>query len=220
MSMLDVVMGEYNKAQAFRTSRLMLSAELVQDKASFDDIIKFHEQFVRPGADKDSRATGMLVTINNICMVHLLEAPTKVLVTLLRALSKEKTMFKNMRVCCFVEEIPREYKVWAARATRTADEEVLPKDWVRVIFGTLKGLLELARDANEMKAADEKVVEFLTKTETKPVLSKLPTAQRVMAFSHCEDLCSVEEFLEIYDKPIDFTLESEKVWPVEPFLKY
>jgi len=219
LSMLDVITDEYKKAKEHRTSRLMISAELITDKGTLDDIQRFHKDVFSSFSDNESRATGILLTINNVCMVHLVEAPTKVLLALLRALSKEKVMFKNARVCSFSEELPREYRVWAARSTKTAEEEVLPKDWSRVIFGTLKGLLELAREVLP-SMSEEKSVEFLATSTTKGVMSRMPSAQRVLSFAHCEDLCSVPEFLDIYDKPIDFTLESEKVWPVEPFLKY
>jgi hypothetical protein len=48
----------------------------------------------------------------------------------------------------------------------------------------------------------------------------VPTSERLQAYSSCDELCSVREWLDIFDSPIDFTLESELVWPVEPNLTY
>jgi hypothetical protein len=83
-------------------------------------------------------------------------------------------------------------------------------------------------------------------TASKQLLARVPLGWKLDAMTQSDDMCTPEEYLAIYDRPIDFTLgitpycryrffclstityfvwrfmitESERVWPVEPFLKY
>jgi len=68
--------------------------------------------------------------------------------------------------------------------------------------------------------SEEKALDYLSNNSSKQFLNRLPSAERIVAYSAIDDLSSIDEFLEVYDSPIELTLESEKVWPVEPFLRY
>ncbi len=72
----------------------------------------------------------------------------------------------------------------------------------------------------EQAMSDSKAQEYMLFGSTRQFMQRIPSPAQLLLFSTCDDLCSIKEYLEIYDTPIDFTLESEKVWPVEPFLKY
>jgi len=155
-------------------------------------------------------------------------------------------LLRNSRVLSFVEEVPREYHVWSFRSVRVPPSEEYPAGpapnsdksapnsgllvaipnldredvALQLVFETLRHLLELGRSI--AATAEEKAVEYLQSSVAKQLLSRLPQQEKLHAFLHQlhEQLPSVTEWLDIYDTPVELTLESEKVWPVEPFLKY
>jgi hypothetical protein len=184
-------------------------------------------------------------------MLQLVEAPTKVLVTLLRNLAEvsqtsgskaggkgatsflpgaatnQAPLLRTSKVLSFTEEVPREFHIWAWRALRMPADDFmnstlglnLQRDSLKVLFETVKNLLELGRELSGM--SEEKAIDFIQTSVSRQFTSKLPTSERLQAYIHSiEDLCSIQEWLDIFDTPIEFTLENEKVWPVEPFLKY
>ncbi len=53
------------------------------------------------------------------------------------------------------------------------------------------------------------------------LLGALPASTEYLAFlTQFKMLMTCNEYLEMYATPVRFTLPSEQVWPVEPFLKY
>ena len=58
-------------------------------------------------------------------------------------------------------------------------------------------------------------------SKPQPLPSKLP-----MSVEHVTALCAValamtvDEYLAEFDSPVQYTLESELTWPMEPFIKY
>lgn len=97
------------------------------------------------------------------------------------------------------------------------DEWQLPKDTLKVVFESVKNLLELGRELTSM--SEEKAIDYIQTSTSRQLTSKLPSSERLCSYLTLNELCSIEEWLEIYDRPVHFTLESEKVWPVEPYLK-
>jgi hypothetical protein len=48
----------------------------------------------------------------------------------------------------------------------------------------------------------------------------LPSNERVMAFSQWDKLPSLAEYLDIFEAPVEFVLESNLVWPAPAPLEY
>jgi len=167
--------------------------------------------------------TGALLCINRKAVVHVFEAPTPILFDYLRMLKAgaSTNFLKNARICSLTEEIPREFPVWGFRVLSQPEEEfVVPDNWLECIFQTLQGFLELGREVSG-KTDPQQAQKYLeTGQLSRTVAAQLPHVERIQGFVKCTDLCSVDQYLEIYDTPIEFTLEGELVWPVEPFLRY
>lgn len=220
--------------------------------------------------------TGALFVLNGGVLLQLVEAPTRVLLDLLRNLAhvsgwaqpnvpggiksamgpaaaaappgsaaallsagaappvqqlipvdaRGLPLLRSSKILSFTEEVPREFHVWAFRSLRVpAQEEFmsgpgahLERDALRLAFDTLRNMLELGRELSAL--TEEKAIDYVQSSVAKQLLSKLPSQEQLQAFIHAvDDLATVPEWLDIYDTPIDFTLENEKVWPVEPFLK-
>lgn len=228
ISLLDVVITDYNKYKDRRVSRLLLSGEIDLEKVRGDvdeEVLKWQTNFNQKWAREDNRnrLTGVLLCINRKCIVHCLEAPTSTLFEYVRSL-KEKSpsnILKNTRICSFTEEVPREYPVWGFRVLGQPEDIFdLPKNWLAFIFETLQAFLELGREVAG-KTDPKAAVAYLNNGGiSRGVMVKLPTLERIQGFAKCPDLCTPDEYLDIYDTPIEFTLEGELVWPVEPFLRY
>lgn len=231
---------------------------------------KFHADFLDSLDMKEEtdRMTGTLLVLNSCCFIELVEAPTKILVQLMRNLAEvsgwNKTnangkmnsfsaatypgasqldipssspplivvdprhhpLLRSSAILSFTEEIPREYHIWAFRSLRLANtqEEMnvtqLVKDPLKSVFETTKNLIDIARDLHAMN--EEKSIDYIQTSTTRQLTSKIPTSEKILTYLHhlsADYLCNLEEWLGIYDTPIEFTLENEKVWPVEPFLK-
>jgi len=292
MSLLDVVVDEYNQERDARTSRLVLIGEVDSEKVSA--LQKFHTDFLDALDISGVRLTGVLVILNSQAFVAIVEAPSKVLVRLMKNLTKVSSqtgeaekkssqqqqqssavrppgwvgtdptlpndssdfisvdarfypLVRSIRILSFNEEVPREFHIWATRLVRVAvDEEYAAayqmaagnshseggqasaaatsinweRDGLRICFETVRGFLELARDISGL--SEERAIEYVTSNHSKQFLAKLPPTEKILAIIHAysEHLCSIDEWMELFDTPVDITLESEKVWPVEPFLKY
>ena len=53
------------------------------------------------------------------------------------------------------------------------------------------------------------------------LLGKLPASNEYFnALCSCPPLMTVPEYLQEFDTPVHYVLESEKTWPIEPFIKY
>lgn len=132
-------------------------------------------------------------------------------------------LLKSSKIVSFVEEVPREFNVWAWRQIRMPADDFLTtanlqRDSLKLLFETVRQLLDLARELSSLP--EEKAIEFLQTSMTRQLISKLPSSERLQAYiTHIDDLCTMQEWLDIFDTPTDMVLESEKVWPVEPFLK-
>lgn len=232
---------------------------------------KFHSDFL-DGLDLHSaRLTGVLFVLNSSTFIQVVEAPTRVLVQLLRALAEasgwagktnlpaaaaagvsisahaaataaqaaassassssasgvSSPLLLSSALLSFSEEVPREFHMWAFRSMRLPVDDFassplglqLARDAVPVVFDSVRLMLELGRDLAGM--TEEKAIDLVQTSQARALTTRLPTAERIKAYLHsCDELASIREWLNIYDTPIEFTLENEKVWPVEPFLKY
>lgn len=218
VSLLDVVVQEYLVDKDKRTSRLMLCAELPDSNT--EEITRFYNEF--SSHHRDTAFTGVMFILNNQAVLQLVESSTETLNTLLRTLQNppnRKPLFKRCRVCSFTEEMPREFRSWSIRSLRQPNEEMNPlQDWTKVTFDLLRHLLEMGREIVSMP--EEKAIEFITTSQSKQFLARIPSAERVLAVCGQEDIYTIDEYLEAFDAPIDHVLESERVWPVDPFLRY
>ena len=48
----------------------------------------------------------------------------------------------------------------------------------------------------------------------------LPSNARIGEFSMCSSICTLAEFVDCFESPIDVTLPSTDVWPVQPVVDY
>ncbi len=172
---------------------------------------------------RSESVTGYCLILNSSVLLHFIEAPTEIIKEILRVITSQTIegtcLFTQCKICLFSEEVPREFPFWVTRSVKVNPEECEKlTNPAKVCFEVYKPFLELARECAQM--GDEKAFEFLEKSTTKNFLNKLPSAEKLLQFCDCEEIPTPKEWLDIFDSPVDMVLESEKVWPVEPWLKY
>jgi hypothetical protein len=62
------------------------------------------------------------------------------------------------------------------------------------------------------------VSDRLVGTAGRRIIGQLPSNERVLAYVASPELASLDEYLEIYDAPVEIELEGEKSWPVPPIV--
>lgn len=221
LSLLDVVIDEYNLEADKRTSRILLMGTLVSG-TSPEEAEEWHKKLVEEALKKEV-VTGVCFLVDDTSLSHMLEASSGTITKLLRALKPgtEGCILKDVRICSLSEEVIREYPVWVFRQISVEDSgfEKGEDSWLNTVFSAVENLLELGRECGPMGNA--KAQEFLMgSTDRKTLTSRVPSASMIKSFEKCPDLFTVDAWLEVFDVPIDFTLEGEKVWPVEPPLRY
>ena len=147
-------------------------------------------------------------------------------------------LLRNSRLLTFTEEVPREYGVWGFRSLKvpsacTGEEYLagpdgasLSQSALKSCFEILRSLLELGRELSSF--SEEKSLDFIQNSLSKTLLQKLPLPEKLQAMLLAgsgieEELPTIPEWISLFDgaEGLDAGAgESEKVWPVEPFLKY
>ncbi len=224
MTLLNVFLDHYSVGKDARTSRLFLIAEVDSSYQSIQQIEGFHNEFVS-SQNKDEPVTGALFIINSSVCVHLLEAPSKVLMHLLRTLHESSenpstAVARNIKVVHFTEEVSRQFPIWQLRSVKIVSETdctVSSGAVLKAVFDVMKGILELGREMKSL-ANSLKAQEHIHSTKN-AVMQKIPSSERLRAFCAADELCSLSEYLQIYDAPAEFSPDSEKTWPVEEFIK-
>jgi hypothetical protein len=113
--------------------------------------------------------------------------------------------------------VAREFPSLEWRAVRAAEEpEYATEDALGAAFSLYKDLIELGREG---RAAGGRSHEFLQSSKPQ-VLSRLPSAERVLFLAQKSALNEVGEFLRLFNghEPVD--LDEEHVWPAEEPLRF
>ena len=173
--------------------------------------------------DTPEAVTGLVMTINAAALAAVIEAPMPVLRALVRQLTEHADAgtcpLQRAKVCAISEEVPREFVVWGRRVLRVPADD-LPAGTVnpvKLAFDLYRAALELARGCAAM--ADDKALDFLERVHPRQ-LPAMPTVEKVAALQAADDVCTPAEWMAIFETPLNLALESETVWPVEPWLKY
>uniref|UniRef100_A0A7S0RVP4 BLUF domain-containing protein n=1 Tax=Chlamydomonas leiostraca TaxID=1034604 RepID=A0A7S0RVP4_9CHLO len=217
-TLLDVVIDKLQKSgKNTIISRIILVGRYVRREQSID----YHKAFYSKLVDKHSQEgeiTGLLLCYPS-CMVHLLEAKTSVLMHLLRdleAAGQAETRLAEARVVASTEDIPvRCFSAWYAGWVSTAgsaetmdavDSTTIVKtaselnSFMRKIGPSLVGLSDsdLARRLATMESYHEDT----------------PAAELVLSLVPAEDAPTLEEYMSIFDTPLNVDLDSEQTWPM------
>lgn len=135
----------------------------------------------------------------------------------------------NVRIVAMHEEVSRACKYFSIRQLQNVpkpENEDFKKDPTTVIIDCLTGVVEVGKLLSSCEDAQSAQQCFSTgsiqtATATKSLVSRIPASEQHINFiSSLDCLMNMNEYLGFYCSPLQIVLESEKVWPVEPHLKY
>ncbi|KAL6763879.1 hypothetical protein V8C86DRAFT_2483486 [Haematococcus lacustris] len=222
-SLLNVVLDKLQKSgKTAIVGRVIIVARLIRREANVDHFTEFFPKLFDK-FHQDGETTGILLCYPTCC-VHVLEAKTSVIMSILRdmlAAGSQEHRLAEARVVASTEDIPmRCFGAWHAAFVNTATNT----DNIDAADSTT-----IVKSASELNASMRKLggtLTDLTESELKRRLAAmdqycedLPAPELLMSLVPAEDAPTVEEFLDIFDAPVTVELDSEKVWPMPSMLK-
>ncbi|KAJ9528607.1 hypothetical protein QJQ45_020415 [Haematococcus lacustris] len=236
-SLLNVVLDKLQKSgKTAIVGRVIFVARFIRREANVDHFTEFFPKLFDK-FHQDGETTGILLCYPTCC-VHVLEAKTSVIMSILRdmlAAGSQEHRLAEARIVASTEDIPmRCFGAWHAAFVNTAtntdnidaaDSTTIVKSAselnasMRKLGGTLTDLTEVrgeclpwwhALHASELKRRLAAMDQYC---------EDLPAPELLMSLVPAEDAPTVEEFLDIFDAPVTVELDSEKVWPMPSMLK-
>jgi hypothetical protein len=149
--------------------------------------------------------------VNGIALVHsdsligLIESTPTGVMGVMRELEKASGPLSGIRVVCSVEDCPSVlFSTWSSKAVSIpAEAGVTLDDLVYTSCNVYNMMMNIAKNAIDVENA-----------------TNLPSQEVVVAICRSQDVQSLGEFLELYDAPINVSLEHSLVWPLQPFVQY
>lgn len=228
VSMLDLVVAEYNLHKQYRCARVLIGAQVADGLNDPDgQCLGIQEAFVRDHSAEtslDTRVTGALFVINKKAICLLLEARAGAILACMKALLASPVI-KQPRVLHFSEDVPREFRTNVFRAFSLPADEFQPPlkgdsgdaQWVALNFELLKNMLELGHEVSTMPV--DKAHEFIKLSGSRQFMAKVPSAEKILGVCTCPNIFSVQEYLSFIEGST-VIFESELTYPAEPYADF
>mmetsp|Transcript_3901 Transcript_3901/g.8374 ORF Transcript_3901/g.8374 Transcript_3901/m.8374 type:complete len:240 (+) Transcript_3901:151-870(+) len=223
-SLLDVVLEKLHKAgKTTIYSRFTYVAKFNRREQNIDALKAFYQKIIDK-YDQSGEVTGLLLAYP-ACMVHMLEARTSTLMSILRevhAASPSDSRIQEARVVSSTEDIPsRCFNAWYCAFVNTASStDTMDAADSSTIVKSASELTAFMRKAGPglVGHSDAELRRRLSSFDS--YFEDVPAPELLLSLTPAEDAPSLEEFLDIFDAPINVDLDSESVWPMPMGLKY
>lgn len=202
-------------------TRSAVLGKLVDPTAENARKIQEHLAALIPTLERD--ATGVILLLE-ATVVMWLETTSADFITICRGLQQQRIVeLTSMKVlascddnCTRVLQGLYFRKISLTKAAADAGEWT--EDGLRQLaVDTFLNLVKFAKRLGSLQPADiRKALTTLSNTDQ----MLLPSNELVLWFLQRDDVMPLQEFLEIFDTPIVVELESERVWPAYPILRY
>ncbi|GBG87149.1 hypothetical protein CBR_g44607 [Chara braunii] len=232
VSLLDVVLERIQKeGKKVLLARVVYIAKTGGKESNKTQQISFHEELMnKVKGDSGEKVTGMLLVFPTCC-VHVMEAETKIVLDILRELlhtwqqqQQAKTRVLDMvKIVSFTEDIPgRAFPTWMSAFLSSSNAGPYEAEEEAKILAMACNLnismVKLGTLFSEMSKPQQIFALDNLKSTAGDLLPKGPEVIFGMLLS--EETPTLEEFMEIYDDPINVDLDSENVWPMAQPLKF
>mmetsp|Transcript_34448 Transcript_34448/g.47734 ORF Transcript_34448/g.47734 Transcript_34448/m.47734 type:complete len:236 (-) Transcript_34448:9-716(-) len=218
-SLLDVVQEKLQKqGKTVVLSRIVYAATLDSKAENKEDIQNLHETlFKKYRAEGESDHTGMLMVYPN-CLVHVIEMQTKYTLAFLREVQnipKSDKMYSSIKVISSTEDIPvRAYIKWLTSFMPAGTQDKYNATEEEQLVESASGVnLNMLKLGKQLSAMTPKDLESALSNPSSAYL-ELPTINQIMGLILSGGPPTLDEFLDIYDTPVDIDLDSENVWPM------
>jgi len=228
-SLLDVVearLKKQGKTALGIISRLVYVAKLTGRESSCTGVQEFAEKILKePQLGTGGTAHTGILMVYPTCCIHVLEARTSTIMRLLRAIQKAaptESYLRQIAVISCTEDIPfRAYNKWYATFVDTLSkvEHVDGLDSTQCVSAASTINLSMIAMGKMLCSVPEAELASSLKS-LQSFYTDLPTPENILAMASTEDCPTLDEFLEIFDEPVNVDLESEKVWPMPEPLRF
>lgn len=191
--------------------------------ASVDNARKTQEYFAKILAKLEIEATG-LVLLQDATILLYLETTAEQFLVLCRQLLLQKVIEPaSMRVLASCDDLPVRllhglyFKKVSVTRQGGGESEWTDESFQQLAVETFLNLVKFVKKIGLLSPAEiRKCLTNLTISDQ----MLLPANDLVLALLQRDEFMSLDEFLHVYDSPIELELESERVWPVHPLIHY
>lgn len=214
-SLLDVTLKKYPKDQMNKIFNLRLFfVSKVSESVTKDDIRAYLNKWM--GQSETDPIYGMSFLYPG-CTIHLIQTNAEKMFDFLRALASEKDTHGMwpVRILISTDNVP----VDTIRFHEITQIDSMKQDFftanaaieisIAEVYNALLSLAETLSSMGDVRRADA------MQNLLREYFKYLPADFRVLGFAENAELPSLEEYLEIYDSPIDWTPLLEHVWPAQ-----
>lgn len=228
-SLLEGILDRNNKISKppQMTTRICYVANFAE--VSAEDLAAWHERMVKmapkEATDSSGVITGLLLLFSNT-LIHVLETSGKVMTSVLKELETKQRIdpgwMPTIKIIASVEDVTRCVPTWAYRKMSTSSGGLLELDsgerkMAEEVASVYINMLKIGLSMFGVKKID--MAAFLDDLKAK-CGDLLPTHDKLMQLVENEDVPSLQEYLEIFNSPLEPTFDSEVVWPMEQRLVY
>lgn len=218
-SLLDVVQARFDAGGGRESLTRMLYVGSIPKTATKHQVCDYHASFL---TEIEADVSGLMLLLQT-SFVNLIEATPDVINALLRHLQQETesptACITNVRIVACSEDCPNPAFVsWSYRSISMPPEAGVDLDKEDIVAASFEVYFKLVKLGQQLSDAD------LPQADIPAALDNLrqrfpqflPSNERVVALTLCDKVTSLAEFLDIFDAPLETTLESDRVWPAPP----
>lgn len=218
-SLLQISEARLQRRESFQ--RILYVASLVDDLPySLEELRIYHRKIVEQlKALQNKEITGLLIILKNT-VIHLLEGPSDTLTSLFRHFTgdpRHSLIFKQIKILSSSEDCSERYMTKWIDFLHESEAGSKVSLQASTIVDDASAMYENIVEAGKLLCKAE-FTQLSTKDQRK-VLSCLPTNELLLAFDSTNSaIPTLQDFLSIYDTPIDVTFEEDSIWPIQELI--
>lgn len=222
-SLLDVIQARFDGNGGRESLTRMLYVGVIPKTATKHQVCDLHAQFL---TDIEADVSGLML-LQATTFINLIEATPDVINALLRHIQLQTesptACVSSVRIVACSEDCPNPAFVsWSYRSITMPAEPGVDLDKEDIVTSSFEVYSKLVKLGQQLTDAD------LPQADIPAALDNLrqrfpqflPSNERVQAFTASPKVTSLNEYLDIFDAPVDVVFESERVWPAPPPLSY
>lgn len=222
-SLLDTVQRRFQDEGGRESVTRLMYIGLIPKGSSLKSVCQYHETFLK---DIDADVSGLMI-LQQDSFLNLIEAAPDAIMALMRHINKQREetspCLTSVRVLASSEDCPsRAFVSWSYRSVSLKAEPKVDLDGddvAGVAYEVYSKLVALGKELTNQDLTHADISAALD-TLRQRYADYIPTNERIKAIVALDGIPKLEEYMEIFDAPVDVDLESELVWPHPPSLKY
>jgi len=222
-SLLDTIQKRFADEGGRESVTRLLYIGLIPKTSSQRAVCTYHEEFLK---EIDADVSGLMI-LQADTFLNLIEAAPDAIMALLRHIAKqaeeERPCLETVRVLASSEDCPsRAFVSWSYRSVNLKAEMSLvldEEDVVGTSYETYSKLVQLGQQLNDADLTHADISAALDNLRQR-YADFIPSNERLKALTSVPGITTLEEYLDIFDAPIEVALDRELVWPPPPALEY